>query len=236
MDYISFFTTIKDHSDSNQAAKMSAYMRNKFAFLGIPTPKRKTLCKEFFKIKRKENSVDWEFINNCWKESAREFQYVAVDYLNLVQNHLTPADIPKMKSLAIEKSWWDTIDGLDKLVGRIALDYPEVNATLLEWSRDENMWLRRIAIDHQLGRKEKTNTELLEKILVNNLGETEFFINKAIGWSLRDYSKINPEWVRGFILQYQDRLAPMSMKEASKYLEPVHTTQSISNQNETGDD
>ena len=225
MDYISLFHTMKNNCDSEQAAKMSAYMRDKFAFLGIPTPKRKTLCKEYFKIKKKEKSVDWEFINNCWKEPAREFQYVAIDYLNIVQNYLTSADIPKIKCLAIEKSWWDTIDGLDKVVGHIALHYPEVNDTLLKWSRDENIWLRRIAIDHQLTRKEKTNTELLEKILVNNLGETEFFINKAIGWSLRDYSKVDPKWVRDFVLRYQDKLSPLSIKEASKYLEAVPMNQ-----------
>ena len=74
---------------------------------------------------------------------------------------------------------------------------------MLEWSLDEDFWLRRIAIDHQLGRKEKTNTALLEKILVNNLGSREFFINKAIGWSLRDYSKTDPEWVRDFIRTYE---------------------------------
>ena len=73
---------------------------------------------------------------------------------------------------------------------------------MLEWSIDNDFWLRRIAIDHQLGRKEKTNTELLEQILVNNFGSEEFFINKAIGWSLRDYSKTNSDWVRSFLNKY----------------------------------
>ncbi|WP_193435573.1 DNA alkylation repair protein, partial [Streptococcus suis] len=99
------------------------------------------------------------------------------------------------KKLAQSKSWWDSIDGLDKLVGKIVLDNPEAKQTILEWSLDDDFWLRRIAIDHQLLQKEKTDTELLEKILVNNLNQTEFFINKAIGWSLRDYSKTNPDWV-----------------------------------------
>jgi 3-methyladenine DNA glycosylase AlkD len=118
------------------------------------------------------------------------------------------------------RNWqgWDTIDGLDRVVGNIALVYPEVNSILLEWSKDENLWLRRIAIDHQLIRKDKTDIELLEKILVNNLGQSEFFINKAIGWSLRDYSKTNPDWVRNFIKRYQNKLAPLSIKDASKYI------------------
>jgi 3-methyladenine DNA glycosylase AlkD len=83
---------------------------------------------------------------------------------------------------------------------------------------DENIWLRRIAIDHQLARKDKTDTALLEQIIVNNLGQREFFINKAIGWSLREYSKTNPDWVRGFIEQHKDGLSPLSVREGSKYL------------------
>ena len=77
-------------------------------------------------------------------------------------------------------------------------DYPELEEVILKWSISDNIWLRRVAIDHQLLRKEKTNVQLMEKILLNNLDQTEFFINKAIGWALRDYSKTNPEWVARF--------------------------------------
>ena len=83
---------------------------------------------------------------------------------------------------------------------------------------DDNIWLRRVAIDHQLLRKEKTDTNLLEKILVNNLNHTEFFINKAIGWALRDYSKTNPQWVKDFIEKYKNNMASLSIREASKYI------------------
>ena len=89
---------------------------------------------------------------------------------------------------------------------------------MLKWSKDEDFWVRRIAIDHQLCRKEKTNTELLEKIIVNNFGSNEFFINKAIGWSLRDYSKTNPKWVKEFVEKYKDKMDKLSIKEASKYI------------------
>jgi 3-methyladenine DNA glycosylase AlkD len=218
MNYIDLFNTIKSNGDSEQAVKMSAYMRDKFSFLGIPTPKRQAICRDCFKQEKKKAQVNWGFITFCWEEPYREFQYVAVDYLVLMQKYLTLDDVPKIKELAMKKSWWDTIDGLDRVVGNIALVFPEVNPILLEWSKDENLWLRRIAIDHQLIRKDKTDIELLEKILVNNLGQSEFFINKAIGWSLRDYSKTNPDWVRNFIKRYQNKLAPLSIKEASKYI------------------
>lgn len=93
-----------------------------------------------------------------------------------------------------------------------------MNELMLAWSVDEDFWLRRIAIDHQLGRKEQTDRELLAQIIVNNLGDREFFINKAIGWSLREYAKTDPEWVRDFLARYGERLDKLSVREASKHL------------------
>lgn len=218
MELIQLIDDFLHSKDEHQAISMSAYMRNQFLFLGIPMPLRKKLCREYFRTAKKTKIVDWKFIRACWDHSYRELQYVAMDYLVAMEKFLTPLDVPKIKELALMKSWWDTIDGLDRIVGNIALSYPAVNNTLLEWSLDESLWLRRIAIDHQLIRKDKTNTELLEKIIVNNLGSHEFFINKAIGWSLRDYSKTNPDWVKCFIETHKDQLAPLSVKEASKYI------------------
>jgi 3-methyladenine DNA glycosylase AlkD len=196
---------------------MSAYMRDQFPFLGIPTPERKNLSREFLKSVDK-TSVNWKFVFKCWKQAEREFQYLAKDYLAAIVAKLTPDDIPNFRKIAAWKSWWDTIDGLDVLIGDIALRYPEVNDILLRWSVDKNFWLRRIAIDHQLLRKNKTNTALLARIIFNNFGQKEFFINKAIGWSLRDYSKTNPGWVRSFIKKHKTKMAPLSIREGSKYI------------------
>ena len=218
MEHKDVIQVFLDNKDQERALQMKAYMRNQFEFLGIPTPLRKTLSKEYFKTAKKSKTVDWKFINTCWNSPYRELQYVAVNYLALMNNFLIPQDVPKIKELAVTKSWWDTIDGLDRIVGNIALSFPEVNDTLMAWSEDNNIWLRRIAIDHQLLRKEKTDTEMLEKIIANNLGSSEFFINKAIGWSLREYSKTNPAWVRALIIKYKERLSPLSIKEASKYI------------------
>jgi len=218
MDFTNLLKDIDNSADAEHAVKMSAYMRDQFAFLGIPTPKRKALHKVYFQLAKKEKQIDWSFINQCWDRPFREYQYVALDYLMVMKKHLTSLDIPHLKRLAISKSWWDTVDGIDGLVGDIALANPEVGQLMLTWSTDDNIWLRRLAIDHQLSRKEKTNTDLLEEIISNNLGQTEFFINKAIGWSLRDYSKTNPQWVGAFIEKYREHLSPLSIREASKYL------------------
>lgn len=222
MDYEKLYAEMLNYRNEEQAEKMSAYMLNKFKHIGIRTPERRKIFKDFFKEYKKEQEksekINWDFINNCWKNEYRELQYSALDYLQAAKDILTDKDIPKLKTLALSKSWWDTIDYLDMIIGGIALKYPKVNDTILKWSTDENIWLRRIAIDHQLLRKEKTNAELLEKIIKNNFGQTEFFINKAIGWALRDYSKTNPKWVRDFIEKNKDKMAKLSIKEGSKYI------------------
>ncbi|WP_315289395.1 DNA alkylation repair protein [Leptotrichia massiliensis] len=218
MDFNKLYEEMIQHKNEEQAQKMSKYMLNKFEYIGIKTPERRKIFKNFFKEYKNEEKIDWEFVNKCWENKHREFQYIAADYLKNMKDKLTIDDIPKFKRLILEKSWWDTIDNLDMTIGALALKDSNVNKILLEWSLDENIWLKRIAIDHQLLRKEKTNTELLEKILKNNLGQTEFFINKGIGWALRDYSKTNPEWVKNFIEKNRENMAKLSIKEASKYL------------------
>ena len=218
MDFNKLYEEMIQHKNEEQAQKMSKYMLNKFEYIGIKTPERRKIFKNFFSEYKNEEKIDWEFVNKCWENKYREFQYVAADYLKNKKDKLTIDDIPNLKQLILKKSWWDTIDNLDMTIGALALKDSNVNKILLEWSLDENIWLRRIAIDHQLLRKEKTNTELLEKILKNNLGQAEFFINKAIGWALRDYSKTNPEWVKNFIEENKEKMAKLSIKEASKYL------------------
>jgi len=218
MDFNKLYEEMIQHKNEEQAQRMSKYMLNKFEYIGIKTPERRKIFKNFFSEYKNEEKIDWEFVNKCWENKYREFQYVAADYLKNMKDKLTINDIPKFKRLILEKSWWDTIDNLDMTIGALALKDSNVNKILLEWSLDENIWLRRIAIDHQLLRKEKTNTELLEKILKNNLGQAEFFINKAIGWALRNYSKTNPERVKNFIEENKEKMAKLSIKEASKYL------------------
>lgn len=218
MESRELFTLLRTHANPDAGAQMSAYMRGKFAFLGVSSPLRKSLCRDFFRHARKADAVDWTFVDDCWDAEFREFQYVAADYLFVVRKLLTDDDLSRIAELATTKSWWDTVDTLDRTVGSIVAAYPAARETMLKWSVDDDFWLRRIAIDHQLLRKEQTDTALLEAVIVANLGQQEFFINKAIGWALRDYSKTNPEWVRAFIERHRDGMAPLSIREGSKYV------------------
>jgi 3-methyladenine DNA glycosylase AlkD len=198
--YIQLREQFEKTKDDGYAAKMAAYMRNLFLFYGIPTPKRRAIYREFLKGEK------------------REFQHFVIDYLAAMQKFLIFDDIPRIKKYVKAKQWWDTIDGLAGIIGKIPSDDERLSKLMLEWSVDEDFWVRRIAITHQLHRKEKTNIRLLEKILLNNFGSSEFFINKAIGWSLRDYSKTNPYWVNNFIETSKDKMDKLSIREASKYL------------------
>ncbi len=181
--YLEIKKLFEENQNKEKAIKMAAYMRNQFSFYGLQTTERRNIYKDFLKQEKKSKIVDWKFLDQCWADKHREFQYFVLDYLSAMQHFLTYDDIPK-----------------------------------LEWSKDNDFWVRRIAIDHQLCRKEKTNPELLEKILINNFGSSEFFINKAMGWSLRDYSKTNAEWVRNFIEKHKGKMDKLSIREASKYL------------------
>ncbi|WML41722.1 DNA alkylation repair protein [Neobacillus sp. OS1-2] len=201
------------------AEPMMNYMKGHFLFLGIKSPLRKELEKQFFK----ETGVlrepfNKELVEDLWREKEREYQYTALTYLEKIMNKLQKDDLPFMEQLITTKSWWDTVDALaPKPVGKIAEMFPEVvEETIDGWAVHDNMWLRRAAILFQLKYKQKTNEKKLYQYIRQNADSKEFFIQKAIGWALREYSKTNPLSVQRFIAGQS--LAPLSIREGSKYL------------------
>lgn len=211
------FRELRQAANPENAAPMSAYMRDQFPFLGIKTPERRAISQPFMKASATD-PLDWDFVEACWCQPEREFVYVACDYLTRHQRQLTPADLPRLRQFIQWESWWDTSDVLDKFVGVIVQKNPAEKDTMRTWAQDPNMWIRRVAIGHQRRFRGDTDTELLEEILVANCGSDEFFINKAIGWALREYSKTNAHWVRDFIDRHRADLSPLSVREGSKRL------------------
>lgn len=207
-----------ENSNPDLAKQMEKYLRNKFKFYGLKSPERRKSYHDLIKAEKKNKKIDWKFLDQAWSDSHREAQYFVCDYLISLEKHLTFEDIDHIFYYVKSKQWWDTIDSLIKPIGKIGLRDERVKELMLAWSKDNDFWVRRVAIEHQLLRKDKMNIELLEKILENNLNSSEFFINKAIGWALRDYSKTNPAWVRKFIENHISDMAPLSIKEGSKYL------------------
>lgn len=209
---------MESHADSLQAKKMAAYMKNHFLFYGIPSPKRKALYKDFLKEEKTKKIVDWELLDQCFEDKHREFQYFACDYLVALAFYIPFEELDRIKAYIQKGNWWDTTDALDQVIGKIGLRDTRIKQAMILWSRSDELWIKRAAIDHQLLYKEKTDTQLLETILLNGLGSNEFFINKAIGWALRQYSKTNPRWVESFIKQHHAALSSLTIKGASKYL------------------
>ena len=219
MKLLDLITDFEENRNELLAESMSKYMQDKFRFLGVRGATRTEIYKKYFPDARKTKTIDWDFVESCWNKEEREFQYVVVYYLKAMQKFLKREDISRLKYLIVTKSWWDTVDLLAKVVGSLVIRIEGYDQIMIEWSKDSNIWLKRVAILYQLSLKEKVDKQVLEKILVNNLGDSEFFINKAIGWALRDYSKFNPEWVREFIEKNKNGMANLSIREASKYLD-----------------
>ena len=218
MKLLDLITDLEENRNELLAESMSKYMQDKFRFLGVRGATRTEIYKKYFPDARKTKTIDWDFVERCWNKEEREFQYAVVYYLKAIQRFLKREDISRLKYLIVTKSWWDTVDLLAKVVGSLVIRIEGYDQIMLEWSKDSNIWLRRVAILYQLSLKDKVDEQILDNILVNNLGNSEFFINKAIGWALRDYSKFNPEWVREFIKENKANMTNLSIREASKYL------------------
>jgi 3-methyladenine DNA glycosylase AlkD len=194
---------------------MEKYMKNKFKFLGIKRPLRNELQKPILKEMKE---IDWTLIELLWKQDEREYQYFAIDILDKLKKNLVKEDILRIKKLIEDKSWWDTVDLLaSKIVGQLCKSYPEIKDEYIKlWMKSDNIWIVRTTLLYQLKYKNDLDTNILEETITINKDSNEFFIDKAIGWILRQYSKVNPEWVRKFISN--NSLSKLSVREGSKYI------------------
>jgi 3-methyladenine DNA glycosylase AlkD len=213
------FQLFEANRNDEEAIKMAAYMKNNFLFLGINSPKRKLLQRDFLREKQRSKIIDWEFVFQCFKMPEREYQYLALDYLIALKKHVKMVDIEHIEKLIQTKSWWDSVDGLDQVVGALILKFPETKENYIKkWMKSDNIWLVRVAINFQLEYKHQTDSSLLSEVILANAGSKEFFVNKAAGWSLREYSKWNKDWVQNFIETHKSILNKLTIREASKYL------------------
>jgi 3-methyladenine DNA glycosylase AlkD len=209
----------EQNRNEEHAGPMKKYMKDHFSFLGIKSPRRTELEKLFFKESGiLKEPINRNFVLNLWEREEREYQYAALSYILKSLKKLEKEDLGLIEQLITTKSWWDTVDILaSHAVGVVASSIPEViEETINGWAVDENLWLRRTAILFQLKYKQETNEEQLYQYILKNADSREFFIQKAIGWALREYSKTNADSVKQFIGTHQ--LAALSVREGSKYL------------------
>lgn len=205
------------HTNEELARPMAAYMKNQFAFLGIQSPARKQLLKEY--LAEHQLPAASELQEEVWalyQLPEREFQYAAIALLEKMAAHLSIEHLPFLQKLIEAKSWWDSVDAIaPSIAGSIVKgERQEGNTFMLEWAAAGNMWTNRAAILHQLKFKNETDTALLACIISYHAESPQFFHQKAIGWALREYAKTDPEWVRSYVAATP--MKALSKREALK--------------------
>jgi len=221
MNYIeNLIAILEKNANPEKAAPMKKYMKEKFEYFGIMAEPRKELFKNFIS----ENGIPEEenlskIVHQCWECPQREVQYFGMELVNKHINKSVKEIIELLEFMIITKSWWDTIDGIAaNFVGTLFKRFPEMIIPYTEkWMNSGNIWLQRSTILFQLKYKEKTDSKLLFKYSKLLSVSKEFFIRKAIGWALREYSKTNPEEIIKFVSE--NELSPLSKREALRKIE-----------------
>jgi 3-methyladenine DNA glycosylase AlkD len=211
-------TAFSLNQNPENAFAMAKYMRNNFSFFGIKTEKRRHLSKEIWKKNKLEVAENArEIALELYSKPQREFHYCAIEILiKELKGNYKKEDIQLIEKLITSNTWWDSVDTISKYVlGEYLLEFPmEAKNTVERFSKSANMWLNRSAILFQLNYKQKTDFDLLKVECNKHKTSKDFFIQKAIGWALREYAKINPEAVKYFVVN--NNLMPLSTKEALK--------------------
>ena len=184
------------------ADPMKQYMKNRFDFLGIQRPQRQLVLKKFLaEYGLPDPNNLGSVLQILWSYGYREYQYCGLELLYKLIKKVDKRFIARLEALIVKKSWWDTVDMLaQKCVGPHFIRFPDLISTRVEaWTTSKNIWLVRTAILFQNRYKEKTDFGLLTSIVIQFIDSEEFFIQKAIGWALREYAKTNPYGVLAFI-------------------------------------
>jgi 3-methyladenine DNA glycosylase AlkD len=209
-------------ADASQAVPMRAYMLDQFEFLGIRATPRRQALRGLPRLTAWTASDLLDLAEALWDQPEREFHYVAVDLLAKHHRQLDLASLPRLLQLVQRHAWWDTVDGLASVVGDIVLQARggplDGQRTMDACLSHSNLWVRRVAMLHQLGWKAQTDEARLQRYALTLAAETDFFIRKAIGWALRDYARTRPETVRSFLSEHAQSLSGLTRREAAKHL------------------
>ena len=206
--------------DPERAEPMARYMRDRFPFLGLPSPQQQALTRTVVAGLPRPAEDDLRTVAlACWELPEREYQYFACGWLRTHVAVPGPGFLATARTLITTKSWWDTVDPLaTRFVGGLVKRHRSLVAEMDAWAADANLWLARTAVLHQLHYGADTDEERLFGYCTRLAGHPDFFIRKAIGWALRQYARTDPAAVRAFVDLHRDRLAPLSVREATKHL------------------
>ena len=202
-------------ANPEKAAYMKKYMLGQYAYFGLAAPERRELQKQFIRDHGLPGPAELEEITMAlWSQPEREFQYFAMEMLEKYRKKVPENFIATYEKMILGKSWWDTVDYIAAvLVGEYFKRFPgAIVPVTSKWMSSGNMWLQRTCILFQLKYKKQTDFELLTSFILPVAGSKEFFLRKAIGWALREYSKTDPSQVTGFV--HAVELSNLSRKEA----------------------
>lgn len=219
-------TSLSNVAVPADVAPMTAYMKDRFAFLGVKSPARRAATAELVRPLRGDRSAVVALVDDLWDEPEREFHQVAVDLLVANWRVIDDDDLDWLAGLLTTNAWWDSVDTLAyKVVGRAALDRPDWWLELDTWTdasaNEPELWLVRTAIIHQLSYKDRTDEAVLFDRCLRRAADREFFIRKAIGWALRTHAQLRPDAVWEFVDTHVDELSPLSVREATKHRPPM---------------
>ncbi len=207
-------------ANTDYAVAMQAYMKTDQPFYGVKSKARRAnfrTARQRYPIISRDEYRDVIF--DLWRGAHREEMYLALDVAELVKPYRDLKSWPIYVTLMESAPWWDTLDWIaGKIMSLMILEHRELEPELVGWRVDENMWVRRASLLAHLKHKTATNTGLLGETIEMLAHEEEFFIRKAIGWVLREYSKTDPAWVRDFVAAHENELSPLSKREAMKYV------------------
>lgn len=207
----------EENRNDENAGPMKAYMKNQFKFLGIKSPERRELSKPFLtKTSLPHKEQIWPVIREFWKLPEREYQYFGMELFEKYNKVVEKSWIDHYEYMITQKSWWDTVDFIAiTLVGNYFTHFQDqIEPVTKKWMKSHHIWLQRSCLLFQLKYKGNTDTDLLTSFIIPLVESKEFFIAKAIGWALREYSKTDPHWVSKFVSNHT--LQPLSKKEALK--------------------
>jgi len=212
-------TTFSNRSNKEQALWMKGYLRDQYDFYGVKAPERKALAKQVIsKTGIPTYKELFEVVQELWEAPEREMQYVAMELCVKYKRHYNESFESLIEFMITNKSWWDTVDYIAAtLTGNYLKKYPErILPIFKDWSFSDDFWLVRTSIIFQLKYKDKVDTDLLEDVIQRHAHSNEFFIQKAIGWMLRHYSRTNPKWVLELVAKQE--LKPLSKREAIRLI------------------
>jgi 3-methyladenine DNA glycosylase AlkD len=211
-------------ADPSRAPQMQRYMRSTMPYHGVVGAEVKKVAKALFADRPIANEGDYvEMVLELWRGAThREERYLAViltDHRRGGRAFRSMSTLPIYEEMIVTGAWWDYVDHLaSHAIGDLVLAHrPAMTRTMRAWSRDADLWKRRTSIIHQLRFREKTDLALLEHCIEGSIDDTDFFARKAIGWSLRQYAKTDPKWVRAFVGRNETRLSGLSKREALKH-------------------